>query len=102
MARRRREVSDEDRRQAIEDYRVEVAQFQWVARRNARWVVAIGCMFFGLLGLWSLIDSSDNLAGNILMLAGGLAAAATFFVRSWTVLWAAVVVTIAGLVWILL
>ncbi|SDZ52074.1 hypothetical protein SAMN05421684_6150 [Asanoa ishikariensis] len=59
-------------------------------------------MFFGLLGLWEILDSSANLAANVLMLVGGLTAAATFFVRSWLLFWAAVVVTLAGLVWILL
>jgi hypothetical protein len=96
----RRDVPEERRRQGLADARVEVAHLQWTARRNFRWAVAFACAFFGLLGLWSLADGNDP-APNILMLAGGVAALATFAVRSWLLLGAAVVLCFGGLVWIL-
>jgi len=96
----RRDVPEEERRRALADARVEVAHFQWTARRNFRWSVAFGCAFFGLLGLWSLLDGDDP-APNILMLVGGVTGLATFAVRSWLLLGAAVVLCLAGLAWIL-
>jgi hypothetical protein len=73
----------------------------------SRWRISSGrraatfaCAFLGLLGLWSLVDGDDPVP-NILMLVGGVAALATFAVRSWLLLGAAVVLCLAGLVWIL-
>ncbi|HEV7709649.1 MAG TPA: hypothetical protein VGP16_15745 [Asanoa sp.] len=96
----RRDVPEDKRRQGLADARVEVAHLRWTARRNFRWSVAFACVFLGLLGLWSLVDGNDP-AANILMLVGGVAALATFAVRSWRLLGAAVVICLAGLVWIL-
>ncbi|MEV4621585.1 hypothetical protein AB0J74_23105 [Asanoa sp. NPDC049573] len=97
---RRDGPDDERRRQGLADARAEVAHLQWTARRNFRWSVAFGCVFFGLLGLWSLI-AGDDPAPNVLMLVGGVAALVTFTVRSWLLLGAAAALCVAGLVWIL-
>ncbi|GIF50854.1 hypothetical protein DFJ67_4188 [Asanoa ferruginea] len=97
----RREVSDEERRRAVEDYRVEVQQWQWVARRNFRWSVAGACVLLGLLGLFALFDSRADLAGNLLMLVGGLLGATTFFLKDWRLLAFAFLGAVGGLVWVL-
>jgi len=60
----------DDRRNAIEDHRVEVQQWQWVAPRHFRWAVAGARIFFDLAGLFSIFDSHEDLAANILMVVG--------------------------------
>ena len=99
---RRREVSEEERQQWLEDYRVEVLELQRVAYRNFRWAVAGACVFLGLLGGFSVFDSRADLAANILMLVGGLLGMATFFVKNWRLLALAFAVAVGGLVWVLL
>ncbi|MEV4536250.1 hypothetical protein AB0J82_20895 [Asanoa sp. NPDC049518] len=102
MARRRREVSDDERRQAIEDYRVEVQRFQWEAYRNVRWAVAGACIFLGLIGFRSMFDSREDLAANILMVVGAVAGVVSFWVKDWRLLAPAFAVAVAGFVWVLL
>jgi hypothetical protein len=102
MARRTREVSDDGRRQPVEDYRVEVQRFQWEAYRNFRWAVAGACIFLGLVGFRSMFDSREDLAANVLMVVGAVAGVVSFWVRDWRLLAPAFVVAVAGLVWVTL
>jgi len=99
--RRWSDLTDEERQQALEDARVEVAHLQWTAYRNFRWSVAFACMFFGVIALPSMGDGSDEIVPRLLMVAGGLVAATTFAVRSRLLLGAAVALVLAGLVWLL-
>ncbi|GIF73350.1 hypothetical protein Asi02nite_28680 [Asanoa siamensis] len=95
-------MSDEERRQAVDDARVEVWQLQWEAHRNFRSATANACMFFGLIAAFNVFSGGADVPAYLLMIVGGLLGAASYVVKDWRVVAIAVALVAGGIVWVLL
>ncbi|MFF4894735.1 hypothetical protein [Micromonospora chersina] len=81
---KRRQVSDEERAAAVEDYRESVGRLQHTAYRNLRQTIAYATIFVAVIATWMLVIGQATPASfpwyAVSILSGALGLA-TYFVR---------------------
>ncbi|MGN9809931.1 hypothetical protein ACTMSW_11300 [Micromonospora sp. BQ11] len=81
---RRRQVSEEERAAAVEDYRESVAGLQHTAYRNLRQTVAYATIFVAVMATWLMVigeATPTSFVWYAVSILGGAFGLATYFVR---------------------